>query len=82
MEIISALSGVTPLYTPWLEEPELEGAEEQRVIRSMAKLEKFLAKQNTLSLFPHFQLDPSKQFVPKIARDSSIPTWQPGQSAW
>lgn len=48
----------------------------------MAKLENSLAEQNPLSLFPHFQLDPSKQFVPKRACDSSTPTWQPGQSTW
>lgn len=49
MEIISALGGITPLHAPWLEEPELKGAEKQRIIRSMAKSEKFLA-ENTLSL--------------------------------
>lgn len=40
----------------------------------MAKSRNSLAEQNTLSLFPHFQLDPSKQVVPKRADDSFPPT--------
>lgn len=44
----------------------------------MAKLENSLLSR-ALSLFPHFQLDPCEQLVPKRARDPSTPTWQPGQ---
>lgn len=48
---------------------------ELRVKYIVAKLENSVSEQNTVSVFAHFQLDPSKQFVPKRGRacDSSTP---------
>lgn len=78
METISALSGTAPLSMLWLEELELNKVESST---QYGKVRKLTAEQST-QLSPHFQLDPSEQLVPKRARDSSTPTWQPGQSAW